>query len=138
MRRHFVAVTPHDSVEQVRRVMRMAGLRHVPVVEAGVLVGTLSYRRVQEERSDLAERQPDPGLLQRFLESPIEAWVQPDPEAIESSHSLEDAARRMLSYRVGYLPVVEGSDEGLRIVGIVTEADLLRIAYARGAYSSIA
>ena len=36
--------------------------------------------------------------------------------------SVEDAARRMLAARVGLLPVV-GDD---RVVGIVTETDLLR------------
>jgi CBS domain-containing protein len=134
-RRDFIRVCTTETVGEAERLMRFAQLRHLPVVDGEALVGTLSYRRMQEERLDALERALPEAERGERRASPIGDWVQPEPEAVSVDASLEDAVRRMLRYRVGYLPVVARGPDGPRVVGILTEADLLRIAFERGAFA---
>ena len=46
MRTNFVSAAPDDSLLEADRIMRLARIRHLPVVEKGVLVGLLSHRDV--------------------------------------------------------------------------------------------
>ena len=48
MRRHFVKTEVTESLLEVDRIMRLARIRHLPVVENGLLVGILSHRDVSE------------------------------------------------------------------------------------------
>jgi CBS-domain-containing membrane protein len=59
----------------------------------------------------------------------IEEAMNASPEVVTPTHSLEDAASRMVTLRIGCLPVVEPSPEGPRVLGLITESDLLRAAY---------
>ena len=47
-------------------------------------------------------------------------------EVVDLSASLKDAARVMVSHKIGALPIVDGG----RMVGIITETDLLRTLVA--------
>jgi CBS domain-containing protein len=44
MTRHPETAEPDESLEQARIVMLHGGFRHLPVIEAGVVVGVLSMR----------------------------------------------------------------------------------------------
>ena len=136
MRREFVSISPDDSLRAVHGVMSFAGLRHVPVVSNDRLVGTVSHRRLRD--AVIAELEALSGVEGRAgaaQSAPIAALVQPEPEAIGADSTLEEAARRMIRLRVGYLPVIERSAGGQRVIGILTEADLLRLAIRRGAFA---
>ena len=51
-----------------------------------------------------------------------------EPDVIEPDARLQEAAGMLLENKVGCLPVVEG----LRLVGIITEADFVRDFLERG------
>lgn len=55
MTTNFVSCRLGDSVEDVLRTMTERGVRHLPVVEDGVLKGLLSIRAVLEYRFEEAE-----------------------------------------------------------------------------------
>jgi CBS domain-containing protein len=85
-----------------------------------LLLGVVSYRE----------------LLRRSLESPVAAATDTvadlmgsSPPTIEPSAPLALAAERIVEWHVACLPVVEPVPAGPSIVGLVTEADLLRTAY---------
>jgi CBS domain-containing protein len=104
MRRHFIVVEPEDTVEDVLRLMALARVRILPVVRHGVLVGIVGYQTLA-----LSLLQNEPG----------NAVADPD-------------ARRLCESGHGCIPVVEADETGLRIVGLVTESDLLEAAYRAG------
>ncbi len=57
MTRHPETVEPDESLEQAKLVMLHGGFRHVPVVEAGRVVGMLSMRDLlAPEAADAAPR----------------------------------------------------------------------------------
>jgi CBS domain-containing membrane protein len=130
MRANFVSASPQDSLLEADRIMRLARIRHLPVVEKGILVGLLSHRDVlaasisQLERCDPAER------LEHLRRIPIGQVMQRDLATGTETTTFADAARRMLRLKIGCLPVVRAGPGGPRLVGLLTESDLLRAAYA--------
>ena len=130
MRVNFVSVGPEESLLDADRIMRLARIRHLPVVDAGRLVGVLSHRDVLDasiarlEKSDGVER------AQHLRGISVATVMHRDPYTATESTSLGEAARRMLRLKIGCLPVVRQGRDGPELVGLVTESDLLREAYA--------
>jgi CBS domain-containing protein len=61
---------------------------------------------------------------------PIAEVMQRNPYTADLNTTLGDAARRMLRLKIGCLPVVRRGPDGEQLVGLITESDLLRAAYA--------
>lgn len=118
MRRHWISVSPRTAVRDALQLMRVARLRQLPVVADGVLLGVLSYRvLVEAAGAGDAER--------------VEQVMSPETETADPRMAVAEAAARIARSPGGCLPVVEPGPRGPRLVGIVTEADLLSLAYSR-------
>jgi len=129
MRRNFISVAPSESLLEADRIMRLARIRHLPVVEGGWLVGVLSHRDVLDASLARLE-QRDPAERTDHLRSiPISEVMQRNPYTADPHTTLADAARRMLRLKIGCLPVVRRGSDGEELVGLITESDLLRAAY---------
>jgi len=96
--------------------MRLARVRQLPVVADGILVGVLSYPGLVAAR--LAGIAP---LVQQVM-TRVE-------ETAESATTIREVVARMQRARAGCLPIVEPTAAGPLLIGLVTEADLLRLAY---------
>lgn len=93
-------------------IMHDKDLHHLPVVDAdGKVVGILAQRDLQLAARHFREANVE---VSDVMHTPV-VTVAPD-------ESLKSAAERMMSGRIGGLPVVDGD----RIVGVITERDLLR------------
>ena len=117
-------VPPETSVGEVWRTMTERRFRHMPVVnDGGVLVGIVTQRdllvaaRRSEQRIDFDDDRPVSEVMNRNVDT-----VRPERCAAE-------AARHMLRTKRSCLPVV---DETGTLVGILTEADFMRLS-TRGA-----
>jgi CBS domain-containing protein len=128
MRREVISVPSTESVFEADHLMRLARLRHLPVVDRDILVGLLTHRDLLVESvTRLEEDGTDAGV--RFRRSqPVARVMRRELETVEGDVPLRDAARRMLRLRLGCLPVVEWTAQGPRLIGLVTEGDLLRAA----------
>lgn len=125
MRREFISLGPEASLREAVQVMRMARLRHLPVARDGLLLGVVSYREVMEH-SHVCPRcghAPPPD------EAPVETAMVAGPETIAPEAPLRTAAAHLSTFGLGCLPVVENEDAGDRLVGLITEMDLVRAAY---------
>jgi predicted transcriptional regulator len=125
MRRHFIAVEPEDSVENVLRLMALARVRILPVVSSGVLVGTVGYRALALFllRSAPAMELDDSRALS------IASLMEQPRGTVPAQAASGTAARRLCESGHGCVAVVEPGEAGPRIVGLVTESDLLEAAY---------
>lgn len=122
MRRHtvqkYMTPRPHvissgHTLAQARQTMRERGIRHLPVVDGGRLVGIVSQR-------DLYLLETLEGL-DPASETVREAMRQ-DPFAVGPDAPLGEVARVMAEHRYGSVVVV---DRGV-VVGLFTTVDALR------------
>lgn len=136
MRANFISAAPEDSLLEADRIMRLARIRHLPVVRKGVLVGLISHRDVLSASIAKLEK-CEPVERQEHLRGiSIGEVMQRDLATAVETTSLASAARRMLRLKIGCLPVVRGGPDGPQLVGLVTESDLLRAAYAPDFYGA--
>lgn len=127
MLREVVTARRGATLSQVEGLMHAARLRHLLVVENGIVVGLLSHRAILE--ASMAALRENVEATARLSTATIDPLVHEDPLTIGPEGSLETAASRMLALRLGCLPVTTPSAHGPRLEGLITEAGLLRAAY---------
>jgi acetoin utilization protein AcuB len=119
-----VTVTPQSHLAEVWDLMRERGIRHVPVVQAGVLVGMLSDRDLASVDVARVLTMEGADALRRVLDTPVVGIMSSDVISVEPEAALEDVVELMLEHTVGALPVVRPDTR--EVVGIVSYIDVLR------------
>ena len=119
-----ITVTPEATLAEVWDLMREADIRHVPVVEAGVLVGMVSDRDLAS--LDVARVLTADGAeaLRRALATPVVTVMSSDVIFVEMEDDLDDVIELMLEHKVGAIPVVRS--DARDVMGIVSYIDVLR------------
>jgi acetoin utilization protein AcuB len=123
-----VTVTPDDSLRLARDRLAEGSFRRLPVVQSRRLVGILTDRDLRRATNSpfvLRERWYDDLILDQ-----IKVWgaMTANPITVEADAPLVVAAKLMFDHKIGGLPVVEATTsvgDGMRLVGIITETDLL-------------
>ena len=122
-------VGPSTDVADARRLLRDRGVRHLPVVDGGRVVGMISDRDVRISEASLhqvAERMAavsrDKLAAAVGVGLVVESVMSAPPHVITPDEPIEAAARLMLSRRISALPVV---DDAGAVVGMVTTTDCL-------------
>lgn len=141
MRRHVIALSPADRIGMAYEMMRLGRIRQLPVVEGVHLAGELAFRDLLAAYRELfgrtaARSAPARRRAWEALEvRPIEALVRRAEDLVRLETPLAEVVRRIARRAVGFVPVVDepNGSTGLRLIGVVTERDLLRNALACGA-----
>lgn len=117
--RQYMSPSPHtighdQTLATAHRFMRERRIRHLPVLQAGQLVGLLSQR--------------DLYLLETFRDVdqntvPVSEAMSPDPVTVTPDTPLKEAVHLMADQKLGSTVV---TDEGGRVVGIFTAIDALK------------
>jgi CBS domain-containing protein len=125
MSRNLVTIEASDSCLEAVGRMHRARVRHLPVVSPeGSLIGIVTDRdlrhhlfapRVIKEVGSIAV-----DILLKAV--PVSEIMSSPVMSVPAKADVVEAARIMLEDKVGSLPVVEGG----KVVGIVTETDVLR------------
>ncbi len=141
LRRHVVTTSPGIKISSVVEVMRLGRLRALPVVdEAGLLRGSLSFVSCCDRIARaLTEDTPDRSLfdrLQAALSVPVEAVMSSADQIEEVEAELATVVRRLGDARWGHLCVVQATPAGPKLVGLLTESDLLRHLMVEGTSSA--
>ncbi len=115
-----VTLEPEDSLMRVLELMRLRGVRHIPVVLAGELVGLVAEGDVKRaEPSTLSDTQDH--FNQVMEDTPLSRIMIHEPLTVTADTPLLKAVETLYSTKYGSLPVVEGG----RLIGILTDNDLL-------------
>ncbi len=113
MSTEVVTIGPRQTLAEAHRIMNAEGVRHLPVVEDGRLLGLLTQRDLHlVETLDAVE--PDEVLIEEVMVRDVYAV---DPDA-----SLSGVLREMERRRLGSAVVLREQ----RPVGIFTTSDALR------------
>ena len=129
--RKILTISASERLSTVEDIMTLGGVRHVPVVHGGELVGVVSERDLlRASLSALADHRR--AERRAFLHGVDIARVMSSPAVtIGPDASVEEAALLMAERKIGCLPVVEGG----RLFGLVTETDVLRY-FAAGVHAA--
>lgn len=116
--RLYMTPTPHtvgrrQSLTAARRIMREHGIRHLPVLDGGQLVGVLSERDVL-----LVESLPGTNPTNVYAE---EAMVS-DVFTTTADAPMADVVEEMVARKMGSALVTDAG----RVVGVLTTIDALR------------
>lgn len=115
----YMTPSPHtvgrnQPLSVAHRIMRDRRIRHLPVLDAGKLVGVVSDRDLHliESLKDV-----DPENVR------VDEAMSPDPYAIDRRSPVIDVVGEMLEQKIGSAIVL---DDG-RVVGVFTVIDALRL-----------
>jgi acetoin utilization protein AcuB len=118
----LVTLDVDEELSLASDIMNLARIRHLPIVEGETLVGIISQRDLFRASLasvmgyDYAETR-DHLKNVAIREAMVKNVISVSPDA-----DVHEAGRIMLEKKIGCLPVVEGN----RLVGMVTETDILR------------
>ncbi len=125
MSKPVVTLSPHDGFVRAIRTMRAGRLRHIPIVEDGRLVGIVSDRDMRRVLGNLEIETQDQAAGD-MAHRPTAVMDEIMTRSVVVTHApapLAEVADILIQRKFGSLPVVD--DGG--IIGIITEADLLRV-----------
>lgn len=113
-----------DTLHAARALMEFARVRHIPIVDSrGDFQGLLTHRDILSatishfaDVDDAVQSEIDAGI-------PVSELMRKDVVVVSPTTLLRDAADILLHHKYGCLPVVEGT----QLVGIITEADFLKL-----------
>jgi acetoin utilization protein AcuB len=123
MQTHPVSATLETRLPHLLRLLQRRGFRHVPVVDSGKLVGIISDRDLKQSMisaASMAEGRERNRLLDELTAGQIMARAV---VTIGPTIGIDEAARLMATRKISALPVTEGD----RLIGIVTETDVLQV-----------
>ncbi len=115
MTRELVTMREGDDLALAESILRLGGIRHIPVVRERKLVGLVTHRDML--------RTGALGPKGRGMRA--EDIMTREVTTVAPRTSLAQAARLMLKHKYGCLPVC---DEDRTLVGIITESDFVRFA----------
>jgi len=104
-------IEPGATVREAWATMKENGFRHLPVVDAGRLVGVISITDIGRLGATV------PAILERT----VGQSMTPNPMTMSPDEPIESAAAQMGLHKINCLPIVEGA----KLIGIVTTYDLL-------------
>ena len=123
MQREVVTVAPGTTLPEAIRLSKGRGVRHLPVMEGSELVGIVSDRDLKRAMASPAtslERHELNYLLEKVT---MEEIMTRAVITVGPMLPVEEAARLMVKEKISAVPVTEQG----RVVGIVTETDVLNI-----------
>jgi CBS domain-containing protein len=109
-------VKPETPVVEAARLMKSEDVGSLPILEGEKVTGIVTDRDIVLQA--VAEGKDPSGM-------PVREVASRDLVTVSQDEDLSEALKRMVSYQVRRIPVVDEDD---RLVGIVTQADVAREA----------
>lgn len=119
-----ISVSPKASIGSSHQIMKEHGVRRLPVVEDGHLVGIITIGDVREASPSDATTLSIWELNYLWDQLVVEKIMTPNVITIEQNRPILDAAQIMLDQKISGLPVVDANGE---LVGMLTESDIFRL-----------
>jgi CBS-domain-containing membrane protein len=125
MTTNVVTLDESEQLDQLGEALKSFRFRHMPVVQGDRLVGMTTQRdllRISASSLIPHRSQQDAFLQQRFRVRDI---MTEEVQSARPDTPLTELAERMRSGNLGCVPIVDSQQ---RVVGIVTEADFVKLA----------
>jgi acetoin utilization protein AcuB len=122
MSRIVISTPGTTPVLEARALMQKEGIRHLLVVDEGRLQGIVTDRDIRLNLASPATSLSVWELNHLLARLTVAKVMTHGVMVIDPERDAREAARIMVDHKIGALPVLDGE----RLVGIITETDLLR------------
>ena len=123
MQTKVFTATPDTTLPEALRLTSQRGIRHLPVLDGDQLVGIVSDRDLKRAMASPATSLETHELTYLLDHLRVGEIMTRTVITIGAMFPIEAAARLMIQDKIGALPVTAGG----RLVGLVTETDVLRL-----------
>lgn len=123
MTEKVITAPPDMPIMEAAKLMKREGIRRLPIVHKGKLVGIVSQCDIQEASPSDATSLSIWELNYLLARTTLEEIMTRDLVTISPDTPVEEAALLMRERKVGGLPVVEDG----KLVGIITESDIFEV-----------
>jgi acetoin utilization protein AcuB len=113
-------ISPDQTIPEAHEIMAKHGVKRLPVVKNGKLVGVVSNTDILRASPSKATTFSMGEIAYLLYKTKVSKVMTKNPLTISSGALLEEAATLMRDNNIGFLPVV---DDG-KLVGIITESDI--------------
>lgn len=113
-------ISPDQTIPDAHEIMAQNGVKRLPVMKNGKLVGIVSKEDITQASPSKATTFSMGEITYLLAKTKISQIMTKNPISISSNALLEEAATLMRDNNVSFLPVV---DDG-KLVGIITESDI--------------
>ena len=120
MTKDVVTLSEDDDFVSADPIMRLAHVRHLPVVKGKKLVGLVTHRDLIRAQAKLLWSIPADGE-ERVVTFSVRDIMRKDPVTCPTVTPADDAIRLMLSNKFGCIMVTRDGE----LMGIVTDADIV-------------
>jgi acetoin utilization protein AcuB len=123
MQTRVVTIGPETTLPAALRLARERGIRHLPVMEDGRLVGMVSDRDLKRALPSAATSLAANELTYLLDKVTVAEIMTRGVIVVSPAVPVEEAARRMVDEKISALPVLAGGV----LVGLLTETDVVRL-----------
>ena len=118
-----ITITPQTTLPEAHQLMDEHYIRRLPVIKQGKLVGIVTLGDIRQAQASNATTLSVYELNYLLDQIPAKEFMAYKPITISPDAPIAEAARMMLQYKIGALPVIENGE----LVGIITETDFCRL-----------
>jgi CBS domain-containing protein len=124
MTREVITIAPETSLKEAHDIMRKKNIRRLPVVTHGKVLGIVTLGDIRGAEPSQASSLSVWEMNDILAKLKVSEIMTRNPETIQQTASVGDAAKIMLDKKFSGLPVV---DEANHLVGVITESDIFRL-----------
>jgi CBS domain-containing protein len=124
MTAEVMTISPDAILPEAHRMMSDHGIRRLPVMKQGQLIGIITLGDVREAEPSDATSLSIWEMNYLLSQLKVKKVMTQNPITISPFATISEAAWTMLEYKVSGLPVV---DQDRKLLGIITESDIFRL-----------
>jgi acetoin utilization protein AcuB len=128
MTREVITIGPKEGVSLAMHILEKKGIRHLPVVSGGKLIGIVTDRDIRRALPAHAEDLEADELSCLFDTLQVQAVMTRPVVSVTPETSIGEAASILAAHGIRCLPVLDGE----RLVGILTEGDVMQALLEEG------
>lgn len=113
-------ISPSQTIPDAQEIIKKNGIKRLPVVENGKLVGVVSKGDIVKVSPSKATALSMGEITYLLAKTKVSSIMSKNPVTVSPNALLEEAAILMRDNDIGFLPVVENDI----LVGIITEGDI--------------
>jgi len=127
MNPNVIAVDVGASMLEASKILKERGIRHLPVLKQGKLVGIITDRDLKRASPSDATSLEAHEILYIIANIKVGEIMTKNPATVPFNYTVEEAAEILLEKKISGMPVV---DKAGNVVGTITQTDIFKVLIA--------